>query len=169
MHSGRRTGIMLWRSLFTKLFVGVKSENPRIDLYVINISSVELTEEIRPWHNEHNFVKFQDQANNIKFWRRFIFPGDIIFPKDNFSARVIVFIQITVKCSSRTHIEYHSPTEFPETLQSRSITLTIHYGAILVLLINICFLLSTLYFSYSIYKSIHYQLFLPSEVPSRNS
>jgi len=39
--------------------------------------------------------------------------------------------------------EYHFTTEFPEALIRRSLTLTVHYGALLVLLAKICFLHST--------------------------
>jgi len=46
MHSGGRTGITKSMSLSTKSLVGVKSENPRIN--VIKISSAKLRDEIRP-------------------------------------------------------------------------------------------------------------------------
>ena len=48
-------------------------------------------------------------------------------------------------------------------------TLTIHYGALLLLLTKIVFLHSMFQFSYFFPKSTQHQLSLPSEAPLRNS
>jgi hypothetical protein len=130
--SNGRTGLTKRKPLFTNFRVGVRSEKPRSDFYVSTIRLVKLWVEGRPWPSEQSFALMHNRSVYIKTYIRFISTVDINLPLEHFCATIIIFTQLIVTCSWRTHTELIVDFPLKQWERERSRTLRYTYIAYVV-------------------------------------